>query len=410
MRRRDFLGGLTLAASGCASADPASLPAPHEAAASPAPAPAGFFAALRRLQNGTTTSPVSILQIGDSHTANDGFSGRMRELMQQRFGNAGRGLLPPGIPFRLYRADGVQVSADGFEVISSFRRGAEGPFGISGLRQHGMPGASMVLKVERPGDLASVEIAFLARPGAGTARIVCDNGPALTVPTTGADPAPRFVQLSAPEATQMSVSVSDGAIDMMSWRVRRAQPGVTWSNLGTIGATVSLLERWDPAFVQAELAHENPALIVLAFGSNEGFADDTDLERYAGQYRAAIALLQRGAPGASLLLIGPPDGVRHPVPGMGKLCAGGTWQTPPNLARVRQLQAGVARELGLPFWDWSAPMGGVCSMVDWAAQTPPLASPDHLHLLHAGYRRTAESLFADLMRGYDAYLSGTTRH
>ena len=41
---------------------------------------------------------VAILQIGDSHTANDSFSGRMRELFQARFGDAGRGVLPPGVP------------------------------------------------------------------------------------------------------------------------------------------------------------------------------------------------------------------------------------------------------------------------------------------------------------------------
>ena len=40
------------------------------------------------------------MQIGDSHTANDSFSGRLRELFQARFGDAGRGVLPPGVPYR----------------------------------------------------------------------------------------------------------------------------------------------------------------------------------------------------------------------------------------------------------------------------------------------------------------------
>ena len=409
MQRRNFLAGLAFTTAACAQGGPVTAPTPPVPHAAP-PRLDAFFTALRGLQDGTRFSPVSIVQIGDSHTANDGFSGRMRELMQLRFGNAGRGLLPPGIPFRLYRADGVHVTSDGFQVVGSFPGAAPGPFGISGLRQHAITAASMVLKADRPGDLASIDVEFLGRPGGGTARLTCDRGPAVDVPTNATQLRPLVVHLAAPQATQLTVQVTEGAVDMLSWRFRRAEPGVTWSNLGTIGARVSLLQHWDPAFVRAEIAHENPALIVLAFGSNEGFDDTTNLSTYAGHYRAAIDLLRSAAPNASLLLIGPPDGVRRPVLGQGTLCGGGLWQSPPNLGRVRQTQRDVAASQGLVFWDWSAPMGGACSMQGWAAQTPPLASPDHLHLLHAGYRRTAEALFAGLMRDYDLFSADPAKH
>ncbi len=402
MQRRNFLTGVALAAAGCAQATPD--PPPKSVQEKPTSWQLdAFFTALHGLQDGTRPAPVSILQIGDSHTANDGFSGRMRELMQQRFGNAGRGLLPPGIPFRLYRPDGVRVTSNGFELVPSFPHAGDGPFGISGLRQHGLSPASMVLTADRPGDLASAEIELLGRTGANQIRVTTDDGQAQTFSSYGPESGPVYVHLSAPEATRLSVEVSAGAVDMMSWRIRRADAGITWSNLGTIGATVALPQRWNSGLVRAELAHENPALIVLAFGSNEGFDDTTDLALYARQYRATIDLLQEGAPGASLLLIGPPDGVRHPRQGAGMLCTGGLWQSPPKLAAIRQLQRDIAREKTLLFWDWSVPMGGACSMADWASRSPPLAAADHLHLLHAGYRLTAESLFAELMRAYDQF-------
>jgi len=404
MQRRDFLAGVALAATGCAQPKTDAPPKPIQARPTTSQLDA-FFSALHGLQDGTRTSPVSVLQIGDSHTANDGFSGRMRELMQQRFGNAGRGLLPPGIPFRLYRADGVHVTTDGFQLVPSFPHAGAGPFGISGLRQHGLSPASMVLTADRQGDLASVDIAFLGRTGPSQVRLISDDGQAQTFPTYGPESGPVYVHFSAPGATRLSLEVSAGAVDMLSWRIRRTDPGITWSNLGTIGATVVLPQRWDPGIVRAELAHENPALIVLAFGSNEGFDDTTDLALYARRYRATIDLLQEGAPNASLLLIGPPDGVRHPLQGAGTMCTGGQWQSPPKLAAIRQVQRDVAHDMRLFFWDWSVPMGGTCSMVDWAARTPPLASADHLHLLHAGYRLTAESLFAELMRAYDQFVA-----
>ena len=409
MQRRKFLAGLPLAAAACAQARPDTPPKPIQGRPIPSQLDA-FFTALQGLQDGSRPSPVSVLQIGDSHTANDGFSGRMRELMQARFGNAGRGLLPPGIPFRLYRADGVHVAASGFQLVPSFPYAGPGPFGISGLRQHGLSPASMIFTADRPGDFAQVEIEFLGSTGPNQVRLASDDGQARTFPTYGPERGPIYVDFAMPAATQLRLEVTAGAVDMLSWRARRAERGVTWSNLGTIGATVALPQRWDPGIVRAELAHENSALIVLAFGSNEGFDDTTDLAVYADRYRSTIDMLQEGAPGASLLLLGPPDGVRHPSQGAGRLCPGGQWQSPLRLAAVRQLQRDIARDKNLFFWDWSVPMGGVCSMADWAARTPPLASPDHLHLLHAGYRLTAESLFAELMRAYDQFAVARPRN
>ena len=76
------------------------------------------FRRLMRSKPGRTW-PGAHPPVGDSHTANDAFSGRMRRLMQARFGDAGRGMLPPGIPFRLYRPAQVTVTADGWTTIGS---------------------------------------------------------------------------------------------------------------------------------------------------------------------------------------------------------------------------------------------------------------------------------------------------
>jgi hypothetical protein len=101
---------------------------------------AGLFQAL----DTAGTSPVTILQIGDSHTANDSFSGEMRARLQARFGNAGRGYLQPAIPFNYYRPAGVTVQADGFTKITSFSNDSSGPFGIAAVRAHadGPPSAA----------------------------------------------------------------------------------------------------------------------------------------------------------------------------------------------------------------------------------------------------------------------------
>jgi hypothetical protein len=72
-----------------------------------------FFAAL----DGMAAQPLRVLQIGDSHTANDAFSGRMRDRLQERFGAAGRGWLPAGVPFKYYRPHLVSVSESGWQHV-----------------------------------------------------------------------------------------------------------------------------------------------------------------------------------------------------------------------------------------------------------------------------------------------------
>jgi lysophospholipase L1-like esterase len=411
IRRRDAVVGLALAATACTpNRAPASNSTRGDAAAQGRGDLPRFFASLAALAAGRRPSPVTVLQIGDSHTANDGFSGRMRELMQARFGDAGRGLLPPAIPFRYYRPDGVHVTASGWQLISSFDARAAGPFGITGLRQHSAGRAAMTVEVQRPGDLGLTTLEFLAQPGGGHADIAFDAGPAELVNTdvtTQAGAPIVWSPLAAPDALRMIVTTrGDGLVDMLSCQVGRRNPGVTWSNLGTIGATVELLSRWDNDIVRAELQRLQPDLIVLAFGTNEGFQRATDLVTYAAMYRAAVDMLRSGAPQADLLLIGPPDGVvRRHTAGPGG--CGGAWQEPQNLAPVRAVQRRVAGDLGLAYWDWSSGMGGSCTMVAWAAANPPLAASDHVHLLHAGYRLTAEALFARLMGKYEIFLSHT---
>src|ERR1700733_1569883 len=97
-------GGILLLLQACFGIGEAP-PAPPPAVAGPQrllspEALSPFFTALAALDDKAERQSMRVLQIGDSHTANDSFSGRMRERLQGRFGDAGRGWLPAGIPFK----------------------------------------------------------------------------------------------------------------------------------------------------------------------------------------------------------------------------------------------------------------------------------------------------------------------
>ena len=365
-----------------------------------------LYRALLPLDGHARAAPVVILQIGDSHTANDSFSSRLRELFQARFGDAGRGVLPPGVPYRWYRPSRVTVTSQGWSVVSSYR-GDPGPFGITGLRQHADGPADMTLTVDDAGDLARAEIEVLRQPGGGTLDIQPGSGAPTAIAT--AAPAQQAVwQALPPSAGSETLTVrarGDGPVDVLAWSVARGQSGVFYANLGTVGAAVDLMDAWDPALMQQDIAHLGPSLIVLAFGTNEGFLDRTDPTAYEEVFAARLRALRAAAPGAALLVLGPPDGYRHRRKGSTAppACGDPNWTEPPNLSPIREVQRRVAAREGAYFWDWQAAMGGPCSMLRWAATNPPMAAPDHVHLFAPGYQATADALFRTIMDGFERY-------
>lgn len=394
-----------------------------------------LLVALEAIETGGAGHPVDIIQLGDSHTANDAFSGRMRELFQERFGASGRGMLPAGIPFDYFRPKLVTATeTPGWTLFSSFRDPNAGPWGVAGTRERGTrPALAMTLTSTEPMGFDRAAIEVINRPGAGGLDISVDGGKPLLVPTAGADLRAAWIDVTAaPGSHVLSASPhGDGPVELLAWDIERPGPGVLYENFGTIGATVGIMGRWDKDIVAAEFARRDPALILIAFGTNEGFRRQADMEAYRQLFIERVQAISVAAPGAAILIIGPPDGNR-----LFKRAAGQTgscvapvaddaagapaavkqpgrtavWAPPPGLAKLRQAERQAAAAEHWYFWDWSAAMGGACSMHRWVEADPPLAMPDHVHLKADGYRLGAQQLFAELMAQYDRYRSLVQAH
>lgn len=404
--RRYFLLGGAAALASCAVQPKGPTDAEIAAKLGPEAPLLPLYRVLLPLEGHTRAAPVTILQIGDSHTANDSFSDRMREQFQARFGDAGRGILPPGVPYRWYRPARVSVTSQGWSVVSSFHD-QPGPFGITGLRQHANGPAEMTLLADDPGDLGNVEIEVLRQPGGGTLDAMLDRGSPFPIATGAAGYQTAWVKVPpAPGSQTLTLRArGDGPVDVLAWSVTRGSPGVIYANLGTIGASVDLMDRWDQAILAQELAHLAPSLIVLAFGTNEGFRDSTDPAEYAVTFTNRLRSLRAMAPQAALLVIGPPDGERRRLlrSAAPPACGDPHWTIPPELNAVRDVERSVAPREGAYYWDWQGAMGGECSMLRWAAAHPPMGAPDHVHLYAPGYQATADILFRAIMDGYDRY-------
>jgi lysophospholipase L1-like esterase len=387
---------------------------------------------------------VTIVQIGDSHTQGGHFSGRLRALFQARFGNGGRGMLPPGSPYDFWRPYQVHARQSGnWEVFSSNGKDyAPLPYGLSGfVIRSGDPAAAIALEAgEDSTPFAAVEVGFYKRPDGGTIDLTVDGRLLGAIDTKASAYAMdrRTFNLRVPGRQVELRPRGDGSVDIADWAVYGKARGVVLASFGFSGAQVGIMERWNWNNVRAQLAALDPALIVLAFGTNEGYAPRRRLEDYEDRLKARILALKRAAPNASIVVAAGPDANRIP-----KYCNAGNgsaeksgdgdkvrsgadrntcrplspeeagdydamlaradralcrWHTPASYDLVRRAQRAVARQTGALFWDWLAVQGGRCGAFRW--EKAGLVFPDRVHMKQEGYWRSADRLFGELMRGY----------
>ena len=392
--------------------------------------------------------PFHILQIGDSHTAGDAITGALREQLQARLGNGGRGLMPAGRPHAGVRTRGVVTTMSGhWRATGLFGRGASETFPPRGIAGYSVvastPGAALSLTADEGQAFTAFGLCVQAQPD-GPKIALTLGGERQELDFTAESEAAdcRRFALASPAST-VHLDLLSGRAIVTGWWLERAE-GVIVSSLGVPGSQLQFLGRADDGVVKAQLAALPPDLVILAFGTNEGFAPNVDAAALERAIREQVARL-RGLLGAvPILMIGPPDAAsrntalmanaplpaidcnpairfsprRAPVEGFdiplwndaqGQLAPDPVTVTgdapravrrgqplfvPPGLALASQVQRRVAADLGIGFWDWRARQGGPCSAIRWMQDG--LMGPDFIHYSPAGGAEVASRLLADI--------------
>jgi lysophospholipase L1-like esterase len=365
---------------------------------------------------------LTILQLGDSHTAADIFTGRVRERLQQAFGTGGDAYLVPGKPHVGVRSALFESDAsDGWTYEALQRSDAKRRFYLSGfnaIARHA--GAALSMRSRGGRGYDRVEVAFLKEPGGGKAEVLIDGTPTGSIDLDGTADERATLSVRSPTGAvsgfrEIAVrSLSDSPITVTGVDVGREGDGVSFLSLGFPGATVQLLQHLTTENLADDLHRMAPDFVVLAFGTNEGFNDNLDIANYTAQYEQIVRRIMEAKPGVRIVMVGPPDaarpaGVCH-ASGVGQDCVsavaaqiaagpgGGQcrFPTPPKLNLVREAQRKLADRLGAIFWDWSSVMPGPCGAQTWAAASPPLMAHDYVHMTLDGYKLSADR-FADFL-------------
>ncbi len=265
---------------------------------------------------------VVILQIGDSHTAADYMTGQLRARFQARFGSGGRGLMQPGIPYPYHRAEGIRITQAGkWQVLSSNKRKPDtAAYGLSGYVLRSVMAGDTIMLDERSG-ADTLTIGYWQRPGAGSFEVIANQETFGRIETSGEVERRGEIKLNlarngpVPAGHGWTIklrTLGDGPVDLMDLAMTRIG-GVEIVNLGFIGAQVSILGRWHWPTVAEQIKDLDPAVVLVAFGTNEGFAPAAGIQgSYEIEFEQRLTALEAAAPNAALVVVGPPDAARYP--------------------------------------------------------------------------------------------------
>ena len=347
---------------------------------------------------------VRISHIGDSHIIADFWTGEMRQKLQERFGDGGRGFVLGGEMWRSYGQRHIWHYTEGEWTVTNLKRGRDtGVFGPGGA-------ALICDKLDCLTGVETREKQWAARfdtldiftlgSGLGTYyNLYIDQKLYDTInnfsPWLGIHRHRVHLPLSH-HKVQVSPSHDQSELWLFGFSLQNSQGGLIYDSIGLNGSQAKHLLKNTDRSLQSIVKLLKSHLLVISFGINEIFDRGYDRSDYAKNLDLLLSILRDPTLEYSdrfdCLLTGPFAALKRGSP-------------PPELDEVYQIQRTLSNKYGCAFWDAREAMGG--SIRPW--QKRKRARKDGVHLSRQGYQRIATLFEESLMLSYHQWLSAKAK-
>lgn len=340
------------------------------------------WGALRAAFAATDSQAVRVLHIGDSHIQAEGGTGRTRKRLQERYGNAGRGLTAP---LRLAGTNGASDYALRSNTTMKGSRLLKTPWAVA----PGLTGVGV-----QPASGGRYDISVSCGDAFDRLRLFTTDGepyvesvqPELLAGTAAISEGVTEVLLTQAE-TAVTLTLRDGGA-LAGIELLHGNSGVEYSAIGNNGATCRHYNTL-PGFA-ASTAHLYPQLIIISLGTNEAFGR-TSTEEMKTQLHTLVCSLREHNPEATLLLTTPQECYRRQYVRSGKRRRRTrVYAINPNVERMRSAINAYGAEHNIAVFDWYAAAGGAGCASKWLSNR--LMNTDRVHLTWDGYHLMGDML------------------
>ncbi len=347
---------------------------------------------------------LNIVHIGDSHIQADGLSGVVRQKMQLKFGNAGRGFI---FPYRLAKSNEPGSYKSSSSKIWEYKRNVfvdkPLPIGIGGYT------------IESKDSIAEINLVLKDQLGLGYAFTkftlfhekeyenfditICDdlncergvfqsskksNNPFVSEITFD-KPIKQIVLKN-----KCSDTVCQKSTRIYGMLVENDSSGVLYNMIGVNGAEYRHYNV--SKYFTEQLNYLKPELVIVSLGTNEAFAGSFNKEIFYKQIDSMVNSIRIKNPNAMFILSTPSDSYKKSKNGRIKN---------PFVKDAQETIIKYALEHNLAYWDLLSIMGGWGSMQNWYLKQ--LSARDKVHFTSKGYQIQGDLLFNAIMDGYQKF-------
>lgn len=370
--------------------------------------------------NGADWSPLQrklpggmrIVHIGDSHIQAEGSTSRTRQLLHERYGSAGRGLI---VPFRLAGTnqplDYSISSYTDFATSRLLQRSWAVTPGFTGVALNPLDSVFDFTISVKPRLEPEADVAFRR------VRMFISGAMPLFVGAEDADENPIgayaevengsmtvVLERDVTEASLVFDSTGHCSICGFELLGNTASGGIEYSAFGNNGATYGSYVNLGG--VGEGVASMRPDLVIISLGANEAFSRISDYELESSIDRL-VGDIRRNNPAAQILLTTPAECQRSVYTGK-KRRRRRSHVVNEKVAQVRETILRYGRENHIATYDWYDVAGGDGSSSEWISAG--LMGRDCIHLTWTGYDLQGALTFDALDEAVSPDLTVTTNH
>jgi hypothetical protein len=380
------------------------------------------------------SSVVHIVHYGDSQLEEDRISSTIREDLQEEFGGAGPGMLPPVL--KIQPQTTVHWYRGALERYILFGpKDEEATHSRYGpLAQFANLNGTAVIGIKRRLDRKDRTKVYPHAGGYATIKVLAGKRGRLKVKLDYDRTFTTVVGLNPDSTEKIKTSVkmveadppvvdsSYTKLNVYTWKLPDTTSsvkitltgnteiyavsadgayGVAVDNVAMRGSSGTIFHRIDPELLAESYKAMNAKLIMMEYGGNMVPSISTSNIDYIKKLvTRQILAIQKANPDADIIFIGPADMERQ---------SDGRWKTYPALRMTIAALREVALENGVAYWDMHRVMGGNGTMSKWVKREPPLGFTDHIHFTRRGATHMGD-LFSSSLRMYYDFFKFRGRH
>jgi lysophospholipase L1-like esterase len=343
---------------------------------------------------------LNIIQIGDSHTQADFASGTTRVLLQQEFGNAGRGLIFPGRVARTNEPSTIYSSSTGsWENKRIIYINQPMPIGIGAMTLHTTDSKASILLKTKPIEninYAFNKVTFFFQKDFSSYNLVVKDSigqyMAYVGPYSLEDSNTSRIQLpfvtNQIEFQTLQSTPSQNQFTLFGINLENSKPGILYHAIGGNGAKVK--HYLEATYFSEQTSELTPDLFIISLGTNEAIEHPYVDPKFTTQLNTFVEQLKVRNPNALFLFTIPADFYKKKT------------RRNPGVEFIRNKLIEYAEEHQYAYWDLYTVGGGSHSADLWKKNN--LMQSDGIHFTKIGYQLQGRLLYEAIIKGYNEYV------